>query len=387
MTQTPNLPPLYFKHRGASVDSTRGPARDPSLESLPPELLHRCLAQYSDWGDLAKLACVRSSWKNLVRDAAEFGGRDAMWELSMCLLHGHDGTEEDSGDSAEESREGRISTSENETSATRQPLAATQTARRDNDNDNDNDNRRSRNNRGLQKNEPLAVRYLTQLSGIQIDPSRLHRETCTEKDRPAVFPHDFHKHKLPSLTRDYSPDEASLVQLSRCHLHGIGVPSPDASLAIHYLEAAFHLARSTESAHSLALLYEYPRHSNHLVPTEIYAAFEWFRAAAEGGHVPSMAELALCYELGCGVVQSDESSLDWYMKAAQAGHGGAHFAVGEAYEEARGVPLDEEEACLWYYRAAVLGEEDGKRALRRLRDVAVRVLPEAGLEAAGILHV
>lgn len=98
-----------------------------------------------------------------------------------------------------------------------------------------------------------------------------------------------------------------------------------------------------------------------------------------------MAELALCYELGCGVVQSDEASLDWYMKAAQAGHAGAHFSVGEAYEEARGVPLDEEEACLWYYRAAVLGEEDGKRALRRLRDVAVRVVPEA--EAGGILHV
>eukprot|EP00569_Conticribra_weissflogii_P003623 CAMPEP_0171346008 /NCGR_PEP_ID=MMETSP0878-20121228/23182_1 /TAXON_ID=67004 /ORGANISM="Thalassiosira weissflogii, Strain CCMP1336" /LENGTH=306 /DNA_ID=CAMNT_0011849573 /DNA_START=190 /DNA_END=1107 /DNA_ORIENTATION=- len=305
--QTPSLPPLYFKNRGASAKSTISPVQELSLQTLPPELLHRCLTRYSDWGDLAKLACVQPSWKNLVRDAAESGGRDAMWELSMCLLHGHDG-KEDSEDSVEESSEEPTATaSENDDIQQQEQLAATQIAKRN--------NHRSRNNRGLQKNEPLAVQYLTQLSGIQIDPSQFHHATSIEKDEPAVFPRDFHKHKLQLLTRDYSPDEASLVQLSHCHLHGIGVPSPNASLAIHYLEAAYHLAQSIQSAHSLALMYEYPQHSNHLVPTEIYAAFEWFKAAAEGGHVPSMAELALCYELGCGVVQSDEASLDWYMKA------------------------------------------------------------------------
>jgi hypothetical protein len=36
---------------------------------------------------------------------------------------------------------------------------------------------------------------------------------------------------------------------------------------------------------------------------------------------------------------------------------------------------DYEEACLWYYRAAVLGEEDGVGGLRRLVDVARRVVP------------
>jgi TPR repeat protein len=131
-----------------------------------------------------------------------------------------------------------------------------------------------------------------------------------------------------------------------------------------------------KSAHKLALIYEYPTQSNNLIPIDVVAAFEWFKAAAQKGHVTSMAELALCYELGCGVTQSDEEALDWYTKAANAGHSASHYSVGEHFEEARGVRMDHEEACLWYYRAAVLGEEDGVDGLRRLVEVARRVVPQ-----------
>ena len=96
-----------------------------------------------------------------------------------------------------------------------------------------------------------------------------------------------------------------------------------------------------------------------------------------------MAELALCYELGCGVTQSDDNALDWYTKAAAAGCPSAHYSVGEHYEEGRSVRLDHEEACIWFHRAAVMGEEDGVSGLKRLEDVARRVLPDVG----GILNV
>jgi TPR repeat protein len=66
------------------------------------------------------------------------------------------------------------------------------------------------------------------------------------------------------------------------------------------------------------------------------------------------------------------------MKAAAAGCSSAHFSVGEHYEEGRSVRLDHEEACIWYHRAAVMGEDDGVRGLRRLEDVARRVLPNVG---------
>merc|ERR1711924_165742 len=49
-------------------------------------------------------------------------------------------------------------------------------------------------------------------------------------------------------------------------------------------------------------------------------AFQWHERAANLGSVDSMAEVGLCYELGCGAEQSDEEALDWYTKAAELGH-------------------------------------------------------------------
>ena len=372
--QTPFLPTLYFENDSSDITQQKRQQEvetGASLNNLPVELLHRCLTQYSDWGDLAKLACVQSSWKNLVKDAAECGGRDAMWELSMCLLGDVD-DETNAENSAVENEAEEVGSTEHSDENTAENENKEQVAIiTENTNS-------KKNNRGLEKNEALAVKYLVRLSGVEVDESHFPTEISSEKNECAVFPHELKK--VLSLNNlkinDTDADESALLKLATCHLKGTGISHPNACLALHYLQCAYHLTHSVESAHTLALIYEYPQqYSNNLVPIDVYAAFEWFKAAAEGGHVPSMAELALCYELGCGVSQSDDLALDWYTKAAQAGHGSAHYSVGEAYEEARGVPMDEEEACLWYYRAAMLGEEDGRNALRRLEHVARRVVP------------
>lgn len=346
--QFPTLPALYFSNdEPAQGGATEGAAEEPapSLQTLPPELLHTCLAKYADWGDLARLACVQSKWKNAVDDAAQFGGRDATWELSMCLLHGddkHDGNETKNADSGD---------------------------------DNVVD---GKNSRGLQKNEPLAIKYLTRLSGVEVDEKQivqsLEISSDGEQEAKSALPNEWRSSIEESSD---GADEAALVQLATCYLAGTGVPKPSPAHALHYLQSAYHLTNSVESAHKLALLYEYPAQSNNLVPIDVYAAFEWFKAAATNGHVHSMSELALCYELGCGVTHSDEEALEWYTKAANEGHSASHYSVGEHFEEARGVRMDHEEACLWYARAAALGEEDGVRGLRRLEDVARRVVPEA----------
>lgn len=335
--QSPQLPALYFSDSNDEQQSTAVESDDePSLQTLPAELLHTCLTQFADWGDLAKLACVQSKWKNMVDDAATFGGRDATWELSMCLLHGddeHDGSEAS-------------------------------------DDDCENDNS-EKNNRGLQKNEALALTYLARISGVEgLDSSSQTEEQSSESVLPSDGDH-------AECDNNNEADEAVILQLATCNLAGTGLPSPNPEAALHYLTAAYHLTQSVISAHKLALIYEYPSQSNNLIPIDIVAAYEWFKAAAQNGHVPSMAELALCYELGCGVDQSDEEALDWYTKAANAGHSAAHYSVGEHFEEARGVRMDHEEACLWYHRAAVLGEEDGVAGLRRLSDVARMVVPDA----------
>ena len=331
---TPSLPTLYFDQEGTSENQD-------ALKSLPSEIVNN-VSSFLDWGDLARLACVQSSWKNVVADAAEFGGREATWELTTCLLGGENLQEEDTSD-----KELKLET--------------------------------FLNTRGLQKNEPLAVRYLTQMAGVPVDEEELPKIVTSSESEPecnSILPADW---KYGDATNaDGGADEEALLLLAKCHLNGTGVNSPNPELALFYLQAAYHTTKSVKAAHTLALIYEYPQQSNNLVPIDVYAAFEWFKAAAEGGCVPSMAELALCYELGCGVTQSDENALDWYMKAAAAGCSSAHFSVGEHYEEGRSVRLDHEEACIWYHRAAVMGEEDGVRGLRRLEDVARRVLPNVG---------
>lgn len=342
----PALPALYFS-------SSSDESNEASLQTLPPELLHRCLTQFADWGDLAKMACVQKSWKNLVKDAADYGGRGATWELSMLLL----------GNSVESAREDEsVENNEGECSAI--------------------------NNRGIVKNEALAVKYLTGLAGVEVNKDQFASETELNSDGElkSALPTDW------ETESNESADEAALLTLAECHMKGTGV-IPNPKLALHYLQAAYHYTNSVQSAHTLALMYEYPKESNNLVPIDVFAAFEWFKAAAELGHIPSMAELALCYELGCGTVQNDTAALDWYMKAANNGHGASHYSVGEHYEEARGVPLDHEEACLWYHRAAVMGEQDGVSGLKRLRHVARRVLSANNLqelaeqhEIGGILH-
>lgn len=330
---TPSLPTLYF-------DKERSSGKQDALKSLPSEIVNN-VSSFLDWGDLARLACVQSSWKNVVADAAEFGGREATWELTTCLFGGEKLQEEGTNDN--------LLNLEN-----------------------------SMNTRGLEKNEPLAVRYLTQMAGVPVNEEELHKiATSSESEHEcnSILPTDW---KCGDATNASGADEEALLLLARCQLDGTGVKSPNPVLALHYLQAAYHLTKSVKAAHTLALIYEYPQQSNNLVPIDVYAAFEWFKAAAKGGCVQSMAELALCYELGCGVTQSDENALDWYMKAASAGCSSAHFSVGEHYEEGRSVRLDHEEACIWYHRAAVMGEEDGVRGLRRLEDVARRVLPNVG---------
>lgn len=172
----------------------------------------------------------------------------------------------------------------------------------------------------------------------------------------------------PTDSAGYAP---AIRQLADCYLVGKGVQR-DAQCAVAWLEASYHVGGDADAAHEVAIIREYGRHG---IEVDVVAAATWFHKAAEAGHVDSMTELGLCYELGCGVEQSDEKSLDWYTKAANLGHATAKFSVGEAFEEARGVPQSDQEAVLWYHSAALDGDDDSKKALRRLYDIARIVVP------------
>lgn len=209
---------------------------------------------------------------------------------------------------------------------------------------------------GLEKNAAMAIKYLEELAGVQIfieafDPTYVE--------------------VTPTFTEDTHYDIASMRQLGKCYLEGNGV-SPDPTLGLAWLQQAY-LHGDLDSAHETAVIYEYGKYG---VEVDIYLAAKWFHGAAKAGNVESMAEYAMCLELGCGVEQSDEEALEWYRKAAELGHATSNYSVGEWFECARGgLPQSDTEAVLWYFKAASMGDEDSKLALKRLSDIARIVVP------------
>jgi len=289
----PHLQPLFFSNKGlASVSVLDGDSL-----GLPSEILHGCLIQYANWGDLAKLACVQKGWSRIMFEAAE-NSMEYKWNLARALLDG---------------------------------------------------------SCGLIQNHKVAMKLLLELANVKTVNNNMPSDEYDESSKSACF----------------SP---AMLELSKCYFNGVGAPQ-DSTLGMAWLQASYSFGNDMHAAHDVAHIYEYGKHG---IEIDVVAAAEWLNKAAEGGNVESMSELALCYELGCGVEQSDELSLDWYTKAANEGHVCAKFSIGEAYEEARGVPQSDEEACLWYYRAATLGDEDSKVALRRLGDIARIVIPGVG---------
>lgn len=310
--KSPSLPPLYFHETNKTTTAVAADVETEPVLNLPSELMQECLVAYCNWGDLAKLSTVQSSWKSLVRDAANYGGRTSKWELAEALLKG---------------------------------------------------------THGMERNPALAIQYLTEMSGVVTVDSSSEND---KQPRLVLASHD----DADAAVEPYAP---AMRKIATCLLKGgddenSGVVA-DSVVGVCWLKAAFELGGDVDAAHELAVVHEYGEHGTEI---DVVLAADYFHKAAIGGHVEAMAEYGMCCELGCGREQSDEEAIEWYIKAANQGHVTAHFSVGEAFEEARGVPQSDEEACLWYYKAAAMGDEDSRKALKRLQDIARIVVPGVG---------
>jgi TPR repeat protein len=306
MTTTSSLlPPLYLHDKVICIG--RSFPEEHNSVSLPWELLQRCLTDYADWGDLAKLACVQSSWRGLMYDAAD-SSVSAKWQLAQALEFGSNGLEASP-------------------------------------------------NQAMKLYLELSNANIVTLDGQESDTVSTVKVGQVDPAKPCFAP--------------------AMKRLASYYLTDNGAETPiESNIGLAWLQASHELGNDADAAHEVALMYEYGTHG---IQIDVVEAALWFEKAAQSGHMEAMAELGLCYELGCGVDQSDQKALDWYIAAAEKGHLTAKYSVGEAYEEARGVPQSDEEACLWYYKAAIEGDEDSRKALRRLEDVARIVLPNVGV--------
>jgi TPR repeat protein len=306
------LPPLYFLEKQEQHSNSNETL--PSL--LLPELLQLCCTHYGNYGTLAKLSAVQSSWRHLLDDAVA-SHPSQQWRLASCLWDGRD---------------------------------------------------------GLAPHPARAVRLWQRLTELPVDALSQSPLVATITTPPIpeqeALPtlHEYAGPAMKRLAYYYLEEQNATGSSSPTEHHSIDAPA----VGLQWLRCAHYYGRDADAAYELAMIYEYGHYS---VPVDIAAAFFYFQRAAAAGHVEAMVELALCYELGCGCDVNDALSLDWYLQAAQAGHVIAKYSVGEAYEVARGVPQSPEEACLWYYKAAVAGDDDALAALRRLQDIARIVIP------------
>ena len=78
------------------------------------------------------------------------------------------------------------------------------------------------------------------------------------------------------------------------------------------------------------------------------AAAEWYRKAAENGHVQAMCRLADLMSSGRGVPEDPARALELYRKAAAQGNVDAFCGLARLYYTERGTEQDYVQAALWY---------------------------------------
>jgi hypothetical protein len=84
------------------------------------------------------------------------------------------------------------------------------------------------------------------------------------------------------------------------------------------------------------------------------------RAAAQG-LAPAQFRLALMYDRGWGVQQSDVKAVKWLRKAAEQDFVEAQYNLGSRYESGEGVTQDHAKAANWFRKAAEQGSVNAQK--------------------------
>jgi len=87
-------------------------------------------------------------------------------------------------------------------------------------------------------------------------------------------------------------------------------------------------------------------------------AARWYRKAAEAGNVIAQYNLAVMYHLGQGISKSYDDAIDWYEKAARQGNANAMNNLAFMYGMGEGVVQSNVDAYVWFALAASRGNAD-----------------------------
>lgn len=114
---------------------------------------------------------------------------------------------------------------------------------------------------------------------------------------------------------------------------------------------ALDVNKPGDDEYDLALAYQAGRG----VPQSDSKAEALFRLAAQRGHPGAQHSLGRIYEKGRGVPKNDTEAAVWHRHAAEQGYDLAQHSLGDMFKDGRGVRKSDTEAVLWYRKAAEQG--------------------------------
>ena len=150
---------------------------------------------------------------------------------------------------------------------------------------------------------------------------------------------------------------SAMVELGVLSATGAGLPKDEAQARRLFERAA--AAGNPRGISNLAAL------GGGAAPSDPVRARELLAKTAET-NAEAQYQLGLMLAEGAGGAKDEEGARALFEKAAAQNHPGALARMGEFTEQGRGGPKDAAAAKTYYQRAAELGDEEAKKALKRL---------------------
>jgi len=274
----PSLPPLYFFGKK-------------NTNQLPAEVLHKCLVEFADWGDLARLANVQLQWSNVMYDAANVSPR-AKWELAQALLDGTSGL----AANPEKAMKLLQEVSDAAVQEDKTPVISENSSASSND-------------YAAPAMRRIASCYLTG-SGVEANAQV--------------------GLKWMEAAHETGNDLDAAHEMALVFEHGQYGVDVDVVAAVTWFRKAAE-AGHMEAMAELGLCYELGL----AVEQSDEEALDWYMKAAEKGHLTARFSVGEAFEEARGVPQSDEEACLWYYKAAIEGDEDSRKALRRLEDIAR----------------------------------------------------
>ena len=121
----------------------------------------------------------------------------------------------------------------------------------------------------------------------------------------------------------------------------------------------FKTSGSKDSNYNLGVMY----FKGEGVKADRLQGLEYFKKAADQGHMNAQFILGTMYDKGEDVLQDRAFAARWYRKAAEQGHAQAQFNLGLMYTNGEGVEKDRKQAVPWLKKAASQGHKGAGKLL------------------------